>query len=314
MDFLDRFKLSKNGQHVVAAGKKESVFFQVDFDPEGRAFVQTVDPSGKPIRTDYRLYQGDTFILLRSIAAIEEKNRSRISWETVPGKVYFDEHPHLVYQLIRCNQVVDSALTPLKALPGKFRVTLTADKQGDRYLPSFRLRPVDREAQDALVSGPFRMIKQDVQTGETLAEMVWKTTLKPRKDEDFLVPMDGPQRLIVSYRDDTFGETLEEELHCNMPLNRCGVRQCAYRADTGRHLNHVHRTRNGETEATEYHVAYCDAHHRKHPKTGQNHQDLHQEGHYFLVNMPHNLLLPLCLVKCYALTNKTNGLFPRQTL
>ena len=57
--------------------------------------------------------------------------------------------------------------------------------------------------------GTFRMITQDVQTGETLAEKVWKTTLKPRKDEDFLVPMDGPQRLIVSYRDDTFGETLE---------------------------------------------------------------------------------------------------------
>ena len=189
MDFLERFKLSKNGQHVVAAGKKESVFFQVDFDPEGRAFLQTVDPSGKPIRTDYRLYQGDTFILLRSIAAIEEKNRSRISWETAPGKVYFDEHPHLVYQLIRCNQVVDSAMTPLKALPGKFRVTLTADMQGDRYLPSFRLRPVDREAQDASVIGPFRMITDSFSlSGDSLVETLplgGEYTLLPALDQPF---------------------------------------------------------------------------------------------------------------------------------
>ena len=58
-------------------------------------------------------------------------------------------------------------------------------------------------------SGTFRMVTQNALTGETLATKTWKTRLTPRKDEDFLVTLDGQKRLTVTYTDDTFDETLE---------------------------------------------------------------------------------------------------------
>ena len=158
MDFLERFKLRKDVQPSVAAGKVQDIRFLVDFDPDGRAFLRVTDAAGNEVHADYRLYQGDTFLLLRSLGSIEEKNRGRISWGAPGERVYFDENPHLVYQLVRCAHVVDHDLHPLESAPGRFGVVLKAQKNGNRFIPSFVLVPADREAEETGVSGPFRML------------------------------------------------------------------------------------------------------------------------------------------------------------
>ena len=126
MDFLERFKLRKDVQPSVAAGKVQDIRFLVDFDPDGRAFLRVTDAEGNEVHADYRLYQGDTFLLLRSLGSIEEKNRGRISWGAPGERVYFDENPHLVYQLVRCAHVVDHDLHPLESALGRFSVVLKA--------------------------------------------------------------------------------------------------------------------------------------------------------------------------------------------
>ena len=157
-DFLDRFRLRKEAQPVSAAGKKETVCFLVDFDPEDRAFLRTVDEKGNAYHPDYRLYQGNDFILLRSLSDIEDKNLGKIVWGPGNNHIYFDEHPHLVYQLVRCSHIVDASMTPLHAEPGKFKVNLSATRQGNGFNPRFLLRPADREAEEVLLPGSFRML------------------------------------------------------------------------------------------------------------------------------------------------------------
>lgn len=158
MDLYDLFKQQKTLTFHAGSRKKESVRFMICFDPGGRAFLKTVNASGKEIQTDYRLYQGDTFILLRSIAAIGEKNRTRVTWDERQGQIFFDEHPHLIYQLARSSQAVDEELHPLKYVPGKFQVTLSATRDGSCHVPSFRLEPVDTDAQQVPLPEGFRMV------------------------------------------------------------------------------------------------------------------------------------------------------------
>lgn len=121
-----------------------------DFDGEGRPVLRVVDASLNDIETDSRKYDGDTFLMLRNIDAIKEAGSTTFSWfGSVPG-IFLDEHPQLVWQLLRCPNFINSKGERLTELPGLYQMEVNAVPEGRWLTPQFSLVRIDGD-------GPFRM-------------------------------------------------------------------------------------------------------------------------------------------------------------
>lgn len=60
------------------------------------------------VEADYRFYSDDVSQLLRSIDAIREEMAFQITWNDNGGSdISLNQNPHLLYQLIRCKNLVD---------------------------------------------------------------------------------------------------------------------------------------------------------------------------------------------------------------
>ncbi|MGN1233694.1 MAG: SNF2-related protein, partial [Candidatus Cryptobacteroides sp.] len=75
----------------------------------------------------------ETFQLLRSLDAIRDSGAFRISWGGGQGLTYIDEHPQLIYQILRCRNVVGPGMKPLKGGEGVYtaNIDLVDDGEGN---------------------------------------------------------------------------------------------------------------------------------------------------------------------------------------
>lgn len=131
-----------------AAGTE--VFFMADFDGEGRPVLRVVDSSLKDIDADCRQYEGDTFLMLRNIDAIKEAGAMTFSWLGAGKGIYLDEHPQLVWQLIRCRNFINDKGERLEEMPGLYQMDADVVSEGRWLKPEFSLRRIDGD-------GPFRL-------------------------------------------------------------------------------------------------------------------------------------------------------------
>lgn len=101
-------KLKKNTSSYIHTNnyQKQDIFFLIDFDEKG-AFLTVVNAERKKVETDYHQYSGDVFHVLRSIDHIRQEQLLRISWEEDESRIYLSENPYLLYQLIRCTNLID---------------------------------------------------------------------------------------------------------------------------------------------------------------------------------------------------------------
>jgi superfamily II DNA or RNA helicase len=84
------------------------------------------------VKPDYKQYQGETFNVLRIIDSIEQEQAMRISWETDEQQgVRLHDYPYLTFALLRCDNLVDATLKPLKVsnTPAAVVLSLVADKE-----------------------------------------------------------------------------------------------------------------------------------------------------------------------------------------
>ena len=89
------------------------MFFRLTF--ERGAAVSVVDEKGHVVTPDYKQYQGETFNVLRIIDNIRQEQAMRISWDTdEDNAIRLHDYPYLLFALLRCNNLVDSKLKPLK--------------------------------------------------------------------------------------------------------------------------------------------------------------------------------------------------------
>ena len=114
-DFLSQFHKSSLQATTTQKGGvgKTRVLFRLSF--ERGALVTVVDEKGQPVDPDYKLYQGETFNVLRILYNIRREQAMRISWETeIFSGIRLHDYPYLVFALLRCNNLVDAELKPLR--------------------------------------------------------------------------------------------------------------------------------------------------------------------------------------------------------
>ena len=69
--------------------------------------LKTVNKALKPIEPDYHFFSGEKSQLLRSLDKIREEKAFEISWEDNGEDICLNEYPHLLYLLMRCDNIAD---------------------------------------------------------------------------------------------------------------------------------------------------------------------------------------------------------------
>ncbi len=112
--------------------------------PGGDVSISTVSPHGVPVEPDPRGMRGDKGALLKSLAAIRRESRFRISWgeKGADTGVSLTEHPYLMYQLVRCDNLCDGRLRPLSVSDSMVRTVLSITRpegvDDDTLVPEWR--------------------------------------------------------------------------------------------------------------------------------------------------------------------------------
>lgn len=121
----------------------KEIFFMIK-PGENEVFIVPVDKKLKPVEADYHCYTGETAQLLRSIDNIKEEMAFQISWdENESSDVSLSQNPHLLYQLIRCKNLIDEKGHTISVYPDTTILQLVLKKYGRNIEPHFIIAAKD---------------------------------------------------------------------------------------------------------------------------------------------------------------------------
>lgn len=140
-NFLPLLK-KRNINHISreSKGSREKLFFQIAFDEQSHAFICIVNGKGAELNPDYRLYNGETFHVLRSIDTIRKEQQNHFSWDETDNRIYLKDYPHLLYQLLRCDNLVSANSAPISISSETAIPQLIIDKKESQVSTYFALK------------------------------------------------------------------------------------------------------------------------------------------------------------------------------
>lgn len=138
-------------------------WFMIDFDAHG-AFVTTINNKGKKTLIDESIVTGERLNTLRVLKAIESDQSQRIVWGASTQQVYLHQFPQLLYQLLRCDNLVDKHLHPLTVVHESTDLVLKLDEDEHSCSSSFAVVSGDgMHHVDHLISDQFALCGDLVQ-------------------------------------------------------------------------------------------------------------------------------------------------------
>lgn len=215
-DFLSQLKRPTYQLNTVRQTATEEVFFLIGKDETG-AYVATVNKNRKEIDVDYRSYNGEVFNVLRSLAAIREKNQLQMKWEGESERIYLYEYDYLIYQLLRCNNLLDDLGKPLMVSDHRQELSLKIEQDGKQFKSTFHLPLLAKGIEECcFLSDSFVMCEGSIYPMNPLGEgfrqlSVFTTTFAKEMLEIFLsVFYSCLQHINVEYDDYEIVSSSEE--------------------------------------------------------------------------------------------------------
>lgn len=138
-------------------GHPTHIFFLIDFDEDGRGFLEVTDSSGKHLDVDSRSYSGSIAQVLRTVDSTLDGKLNDIRWDSSTSRVFFDECPQLPYLLLECDNLMLRDSSAVTGGTGKRRVVLKAASEGGKTNAGLVLRPVGCYGADDDIAA-FRLI------------------------------------------------------------------------------------------------------------------------------------------------------------
>lgn len=85
------------------------IFFRIARAADGSARLGVVDEAMSPVTLpDYHYYSGATAQMLRAMSQVAGESRFEVSWDDEEAEtVNLSKHPTLIYQLVRCDNIVE---------------------------------------------------------------------------------------------------------------------------------------------------------------------------------------------------------------
>lgn len=170
-NFLSQFhKTAFRTTNAPKGRGKTNVSFKLTFDRG--AMVTVVDDKGNAITPDYKQYQGETFNVLRIIDNIRQEQAMRISWDTDEDNgIRLHDYPYLLFALLRCDNLVDSQMKPLKVSDTPATVLLQINSENGQCTPTLYARAEDQPPQPfELLSDVFALIGDTICPVASLGE------------------------------------------------------------------------------------------------------------------------------------------------
>ena len=156
--FLSQFHKTTFRQTNMAKGGsgKIKVLFRLSF--EYGATVTVIDEKGNVVTPDYKQYQGETFNVLRIIDNIRHEQAMRISWDADEEQgIRLHDYPYLLFALLRCDNLVDNKLKPLKVSNTPATIVLSLKSEVSR-VKSEALSPQLIARCEGRASQPFHLL------------------------------------------------------------------------------------------------------------------------------------------------------------
>lgn len=172
-DFLGKFQKSAftiQNSTKRTTGKTQ-VLFMLSVDDRSGATVTVVNEKGEPVEPDYRLFQGETFNVLRIMESIRQEQCMRISWGVEDKCIRLSEYPYLLFALLRCDNLVDTKLTPIKVESEEIAIVLMMQVANETVTPKLVARvPGQMPHQFQLLSDVFALVGQTIYPIASLGE------------------------------------------------------------------------------------------------------------------------------------------------
>lgn len=149
-DFLPLFKPNRHNKPLSIKGKKDGIFFLIDFDEDG-AYMEIVDAKGQPARPDYRLFGGSEMNVIRLADDILRKQEMNFSWETgnTQGRIHLGEYPYMMYELLMTHCLVTRDMKRVSVWKEPARLVLQLqDTANDQVVSRMTARCNDSEFGD----------------------------------------------------------------------------------------------------------------------------------------------------------------------
>ncbi|MCM1522665.1 MAG: DEAD/DEAH box helicase [Muribaculaceae bacterium] len=145
--------------------------FQILTAADGAATLDTVDKKGRKVTPDPRFYRGEQSALLRAMDSIRRENRFTINWDA-SGKgdsINLSLYPYLLFQLTRCDNIVDANLKPIHPTDTRATLALHIDQQHDGLLNPTWVLELPQEDGSTLRSTEFTPLTESyLLVGDTL--------------------------------------------------------------------------------------------------------------------------------------------------
>ena len=155
---LDNFLAGlKRQEHRHTASSRKTahgIFFMISRQEDGTTWVTVVDSKMQRVVADYRDLDGDESAALRSMEHISERDLFRVEWGTEASgesHINLSQHPQLLYQLIRCNNLVGADGMPIHVSQESTMaiIRLNKEENGEKTMlrPALSLATTDSEGQ-----------------------------------------------------------------------------------------------------------------------------------------------------------------------
>ncbi len=139
-DFLTQLRKTRQQGVTRQRGASTDFFFRLATDDRG-CYVQTVDKQGKPVCPDCRAYSGDRAQALRTMDRLREEGLLELNWEGTDAsdKLYVADSPYWVGQLVRCPNLVNGQMQPVRVAEETVSLRLHLNGEAGRIVPQLRL-------------------------------------------------------------------------------------------------------------------------------------------------------------------------------
>lgn len=140
-DLLPQLKRNTPFGSIRPATQAHPDFYFLLASDEKGAYVQTVDKQLRSIEADHRYSTGDEGQTLRTFNHICEELQYQISWdgESSESKVYLAAYPYLIFQLIRCRNLLNAQRKTVSAANETAPLKLRLEDDKTDIHPSLRL-------------------------------------------------------------------------------------------------------------------------------------------------------------------------------
>lgn len=115
-NFLAGLKRQEHKYTAKSTKRTRNILFMISCKADGNSWVSIVDEKMKPVDADHREQNGNVAIAVRSINRIRERDTFKVEWGTETDEtngVSLNENPQLLFQLIRCTNIVFSDGKPI---------------------------------------------------------------------------------------------------------------------------------------------------------------------------------------------------------